>query len=200
MKHHRSKICALAVIAVAIVAAPTYAQIDPKKDPAAWWADFIVSFQTLGNSSDPAKEAKMRTSIDKVFNYEAMGDRVLESVPAEWRALPIADQTRFRSAFRQLIQQYLYRFLRTCHKTPPILDSDKRVILHESDPNCPDSVAIKYQLDGSVLLIVDIFVEDLSLVQVYKNQIVQSIKVQKGFDPVIDKMQQTLARMKTETP
>lgn len=197
----RRKIRSLGLALLLLVGTtPVFSQIDPDRLSESW-KNVLTDFQTLIRSSDPDKEAKISGKMDKIFDYEAMGDKALGSVQAEWLALDAAGKTRFRGVFRLLIQQYFRRHLQACLATGTLTPTGSNSLTYDTkDPKCSDLEPSVYSFGlkkvGTSMLIDDIVADDMNVINIYKSQITKAVK-NEGFDMLIQKIQKKVDEMRS---
>lgn len=184
-----------------VLATSALAQLD-SKNPAESWKKFVNDYNVLVNGTNTNKIVAIGAKVDALFDYEAMTDRVLTPVATEWKALSPADQSRFKIAFRQLVQQYMLRHLHECYRNSSFVGvSSETFTVQTKGATCtslPSQYVFTLKKSGDTALIEDIVVDDVSLVMTYKNQIVKAVKTA-GFESIITRIHQAIARMKLES-
>jgi len=194
-------VCLAAMLLV--VAAPAFSQIDPDRISESW-KTILTEFQTLIKSSAPDKEAKISAKMDKIFDYETMGDRALGGVQPQWQALDAPGKARFRAVFRLLIQGYYRRHLQACIANSTLTTSGATEVTRSTtDPKCSDLEPSAYTFGlkrvGNSLLIDDITADELNVIVTYKNQITKIVK-NEGFEVLIQKIQKKVDDMRSALP
>ena len=181
-------ICAALLIGVT----SAQAQLDPKNLHQSWKQN-LSDFKSIMAESGPDTTTRLRSKMDKLFDYTAMGDRTLASVQTEWNALPEADRARFRSAFKQLVQQYFQEYLESCIATGTLTeDAADKTTWRTSDDRCTGAAddktfVVKLKVTGNTVLVADMVVDEISVVLSYKSQITKIVR-NDGFDAVIQKI------------
>jgi phospholipid transport system substrate-binding protein len=193
-----SRIAALALVLVSLVAVPAWA--GPPTDVVK--AKQTELFRLLEQPEDDASKKKVSALFDELLDYDRLAESTLG---AEWAALKPEQRAEFTGLLKQLVRKAYERNLRKilAYSVEYVGESQgpdksfvvKTIAKHKTDAR-EEPLAIDFKVaerSAGKWLVVDIVTEEVSLVESYRSQFVKIVK-KDGFAALITKMRDKLAK------
>jgi len=147
-----------------------------------------------GSKKQAAKEADLKDTINKLFDFEELGMRALEM---HWDDLSKEKQQEFVSLLQQLIEKnYLLKTAKTTKyklKWGTIVPEDEYFVLGFKIKSGKYKATIQFRIleKNSTPVVFDMLIDDVSLMENYRSQFNRIIK-KDGFEKLLEKMRNRL--------
>jgi len=153
----------------------------------------IKALVGTGDDLSPDAKEQLRTVINDVIDFQAMGK---EALGRYWKGLTAEQQAEFVDTFSQIVRAQslanldVYRADVT-YDDISVTDSTARVVTTTTYKETPTTVEYALRYDGKTWLATDIILDKVSTVEGYSRSF-QSVIRKKGFDELMVKLHERL--------